>query len=382
MQAFREIRRLVLLGLASVLGLVVAFPVGAEAATGPVAIYTQHYAAHRDCWATTWGTTQPQLQCRSWDAPLQTGLSSDYGTTEDFCLNYGNGAREMDRRTTRDLSSLIGFTVSSRRLEKVDPVSGTGCALAGTSSRWGMELQGSTANGYCVWGTCGLVHQFNFQNSAVRPFRGGRSLVFGDRFGVVSDNVGPYIPQGVWHAFVCPVLTDESTNQTVILCEETWRSDSGVYPFCHEDFTTPDGHGICTSGGTVNAVMAPGSDVGFRDVVLPGPGGVTTVWTRPGPNEQLSTTQQGSFRSSNVLGAASYAFSTSPDQLRSIIASYNLALGLDQQAGQHLGVRPMSTHLADWAMTSFSVGVEGNGENGATSTSIGVTSSNLYFASS
>ncbi len=374
--------RLLASAVAAMLALLsISFGVGtsAGAATSSVGIYTQNATAGADCWATTWGTSQPTTECRSYAAPLQTGLPVDVGTQQDFCMNYGPGAREMNRPNTRDLLSEVGFRAPSATYQKVDQVSGTTCAITGSTSRYGMVLKGSQANGFCVPVNCGIMHLLNWMSPAVRPWAANRSLSFGARLGVLTDNVGWPIPQSVWHGYICAAIQDTSTHQGFLICEEPWRSDRSTDATCAPNATVY-GFGVCSdAGGRVTALLAPDTDGGFRDFVGPDPGGYYgMVWTRPEASAQLATSTGASFRGDNAMGTQRYSATVSPAQLRKIIAMFNLSLALDQVHGIALGAAPMSTNLADFALTSLQVGAEGNSINGSQAAQISLTSSGLF----
>ena len=365
--------------LALVVSILLMGALPASAATSPIGIYTQNSVFRGDCWATSWSQS-PATQCRHWSSSLQTGLPQDTYLQGDFCMNYGDGAREMNQASTVDFSSLFGFQVPTSAYQHVDPVTGTSCATTGTSSRYGMVVRGTQANGYCVATNCGIMHLLNWPTPAVRPFQNGRSLAFGVNFGVLTDNVGYYGAQSVWHGYLCPALQDTSTSQGFLLCEETWRSDAGADAVCHEQGSFY-GYGYCLSGGKVTAVMAPGG-LGFREFIGPDPGGYYgMVWTRPQPGTQLATSTAAKFRSSNVGGAQTYAASVSPSQLLTVIAMFNFALHIDQNNGYYRNVRPLSTALGNYALTSLQVGVEGNAVGRSTSAMIGATSSGLFATS-
>ena len=347
-----------------------------------VGIYSQNSNQQADCWATTWGKAGPSPQCRNWSQSLQTGLPSDTSLQQDFCMNYGQGAREMNQPSTADLSGVFGFQTTSSNYQRIDPVTGSGCGITGTSSRWGMALHGTSSNGFCVPVNCGIMHLLNWTTMAVRPFQGAHSLAYGARFGVVSDNVGWPVAQSIWHGFICPALHDTRTGQGFLLCQETWRSDPGADAFCHQSYSTLDGSGICLDGPKVTAIMASGGNGGFREFIGPDPGGdYGIVWTRPEAGSKLATSTAGSFKNLNQFGAQRYEMTVSPDQLRRIVGMFNLALSIDHERGQYLNVAPMSTRLGDWALTSLQVGAEGNSLNQSPSAMIGVTSSNLMAKS-
>lgn len=364
----------------ALLGLL-APPLAAAAPVGAAGIYTQHTAQSQDCWAVDGQLPTPTTQCRSYGAPIQTGLPSDVQLQGDFCMNYGLGALAMDQSTTDNLSAFFGFEVPSSTFEKVDPVTGSGCAITGHSSRWGMVLQGSASNGFCVPTNCGIMHLLNWTSTSVRPFVHGHSLIYGARFGVITDTVGAYIPQAVWHGYLCPALEDTSTAQGLLLCQETWRSDSGQNAYCHETSQFL-GFGICLTNSSVTAVLAPDGGSGFREFVEPAPGtNYTMVWTRPQAGTLLSTSTGASFRGANQFGMQTYGVSVDPQQMRQVIAMYNFALSIDQHNGVDPTAKPMSSVLSDWALTSLQVGIEGNALNGASAVMIGAASSGLYAGS-
>jgi hypothetical protein len=355
--------------------------IGAAVSAGAVGIYGQHSGQAADCWTVDWTQPTPGTACRAWSAPLQTGLPVDTWIQQDFCMNYGPGAREMNQPASSDLSAFFGFRQTSGQYQKIDPVTQSACAITGSSSKWGMVLRGSSANGFCVPSNCGMMHLLNWTTNAIRPFQGGRSLLYGAQFGVANDNVGPFIPQSVWHGYLCPALTDTSSSQGILLCQELWRSDPGADAICHEQISV-FGFGVCTVDGKVTAVMAPGGQSGFREFIGPDPGGnYGMVWTRPQAGTILSTSTGEGFRASNQLGTHRYASSVSPAQLRQIVAMFNLALSIDQRNGFYQDVSPMSTNLSNWAMTSLQVGVEGNSVNGSSTAMIGFNTQGLFARS-
>ena len=292
-------------------------------------------------------------------------------------MNYGPGSRAMNEPSTANLSDVFGFRTTSSNFQRVDPVTGSGCGITGTSSRWGMVLHGSSSDGFCVPANCGIMHLLNWTTSAVRPFQGGHSLAYGAKFGVVSDNVGWPVAQSVWHGFLCPALKDTSTGQGFLLCQEMWRSDAGADAICHANFSMLDGSSVCVDGGKVTAVMAPGGN-NFREFIGPDPGGYYgMVWTRPQAGSQLATSTAGTFKNLNQFGMQRYAVTVNPTQLRRIVGMFNLALAIDKENGQYLNVSPMSTRLGDWALTSLQIGAEGNSVNQSSSAMIGISASNL-----
>jgi hypothetical protein len=345
-------------------------------------IYFQSSVTKQSCWETSPNTNSI---CTPYNAQIQTGLPSDASIRGDFCLSYGDGAGEMTQNSTKDLSRFFGFSVTNPFFEKIDPNTKSGCAITGTSSRWGMVLRGTQANQHCVPNNCGIQHTVNAPDTSDRPWQDGRSLYIGVTSGVVADNA----PASVWHAFVCAGLQDVSTNQGFLFCEETWRSDSGVFATCATN-TVKSGYGVCrTSSGQVAALLVGGATtgVGFREYVGPdlsttGNSDYNIVWSRPQPTAQLATSTGSNFVSNNGFGARRFTFQISPAQLSRCIAMFNIALKLDQAKNLDLSRTPMSTDLDNWDIGNVGVGAEGQSVGSSTSAWLGMTTQSLSITSS
>ena len=354
------------------------------APTSTYPIYSQQTTSSQDCVATTGDPLSPNPYCDGWANQPHIATPGQYfiPTPVDFCVNYGTGASKLDTSTSRDLTGLVGFGAPASK--QFTNTTGSTCSTTGTDSRYGLLLQGSSSNGYCINAACGIQHGVNFPYPGyyLYPWYANGQLTVSGNYDPVSDSVTAQ-PNSSWHSYLCPWVHDGVSNQGFQLCSETWRSDQGSPAVCTSE--NLGGANLCISGGVVQSICDLDT-TGYDECVDPGfaPPGVPAggiVWTRPQSGTRLATNTGAVFQGKNALGNRKYSMTVTQANLKEILRLLNLALSVDHQNGQLLTTPAYSNNPADFTVSALEIGDEGIAVNGGTSVWMGANMSKLQASS-
>ena len=246
----------------------------------------------------------------------------------DYCNFYYLGG-PLSHPDNNNESSITGYAPATpfENYQEGDTHANV-CQAAGPY--WGQELRSYTGGtNQCASLLCGMQHYVSFHDQGLnnRPWSAG----LGNPSFVLSTEANPTkwtAPSA--HGYVCPVLKDVTTNNTIEYCFQEWRSANEPEPQKHI-WETDGGPGECNS---------------------PGGNNIDTLWTMFWPGSPYSTLSAGSAKT-GVFTPGWKHFETS-------ISGANLQAAIKLIQERCAG-RPHSSNPADYALIGVEQGVEGTG---------------------